>query len=468
MVSTGPTIPSEVGILARDYGCRVDQVPEGHVTGVDFEDLTRVTCAALSTIESPTVSFYRRGTFNRLYRLHFALTGRDVLARIPSPASRNLVSVTSTVATMLYAQHICIPVPHVIAWNDASTGTSGQVPYIITDLVQEAYDAWSSWRNEPSERKERIFETFARTQAAFLRPIELPLSSIGTVSGAAPTPAHFSLQPLTIRHKYALAPRRRPRTPLIRVHSLLLRDVWLELLDLHRSSCLEHTVSTSPDYEQVLLNWNIENLDPDDAILAPVTDFLAVVDDLRALVERTLDALNRRPAFLQPCLVRTDFAFRNVLLDPDTLETKACIDFDDVQVMPLVLAHIFPQDLLEFEEPYVSRDAPYFAQEGGFSQFPPDEYGPEDLCPEKTTDDEGAYERLASNKRIKYTAYRTSYLAALERADPRIAEEGWWELHKDARKVHELLVGGTHMWWLKREWLRMRRAVSDSVPASSM
>ncbi|KZV84194.1 hypothetical protein EXIGLDRAFT_842419 [Exidia glandulosa HHB12029] len=466
---------SEAEILAQSFGCSVDEISPDSLTGVDIEALAGSACAALGLEEPVTVevTFYRRGTFNRLYRLHLASGGGgvDVLVRIPTSAFRQYASVASTVANMLFAQHVChIPVPRIIAWNDDISDQS-QVPYIITDLVQAA-EVWPVWLHEPLERKERIFESFARTQALFLRPLpsrEFPLSSIGSLALkqlrlGGTSASDYVLEPLTIRHPNAISTHRRPKEPLIRLHSALLRDAWFELLEWHSSRCLQHTHHDAhlPDsdnsnaQEEVIIDWNREPLpDPEDTIAAPTNDFLAVVDDLRSLVTRTLAAIEGSDS-MQPCLVRTDYAFRNVLLDPK-LDTKACVDFDDVQIMPLVLAHIIPQDLLEFEEWNISRDAPYFTQQGGFSEFPPDEYGPEDLCP----DDEGA---LASNERIRYTAYRTSYLAALELADPRIQGEGWWEVHRDARKVHELLVGGTHMWWVKREWLRMRR--EDSVPAS--
>ncbi|KZV90074.1 hypothetical protein EXIGLDRAFT_838096 [Exidia glandulosa HHB12029] len=472
---------SEAQILAQAFNCSVDEIRPDSLTGVDIEALARSACAALE-LEPVTVevTLYRRGTFNILYRLHFTGGGVDidVLARIPTSAFREHggASVASTVANMLFAQHVCnIPVPRIISWNQSE---SQQVPYIITELIkpEDAYEVWPAWLHEPLERQERIFESFARTQAVFLRPREFPLSSIGSLSlkrggtGGAST-KDYVLEPLTIRHPNALSTSRwsRPKEPFIRLHSVVLRDVWFELLEWHSSRCLQHTLDNlnAQGQEEVIIRWNRETLpDPEDIISAPTTDFLAVVDDLRSLVTRTLDALD--PSFLEPCLVRTDYAFRNALLGPHLDTTKACVDFDDVQICPLVLAHIIPQDLLECESYYIPRDHPFYTQEGGFSDFPLDEYGPEDLCPEKTEDED---ERLASNNRIKYTTYRSSYLAALEQADPRIQGEGWWEVHRDARKVHELLVAGTHMWWIKREWLRMRRgdsaAESGNVPATT-
>jgi hypothetical protein len=99
--------------------------------------------------------------------------------------------------------------------------------------------------------------------------------------------------------------------------------------------------------------------------------FIAISSQVRTLAGKALRALERHPSLAQSCLVNDDYAFRNILIDPDSYQVRAFIDWDDVNVMPFVIGVDFPEDIKSFSEEGLDQGSDYFCK-GDF--FPPDEY----------------------------------------------------------------------------------------------
>ncbi|KZW00356.1 hypothetical protein EXIGLDRAFT_830767 [Exidia glandulosa HHB12029] len=443
-------IQSETELIAATRSCSVTDVSPTALTGLDVNGLVRIAAAVLqvATADIPTGELLRTGGFNRIYRLQYPLSGHDIIVRIPLPQSRQFVSVSTTVASMLFAQtHLGIPIPRILAWNhDDLSDNEARLPYILMEFVTETFEAWSTWHKDSgSERHCRILAALAKTHALFLRPLKWKSLSIGELLLQPEANDSHALRP--IRSRVESADHTRLKVPVYTANSTDLPDVWLELWNYHLSQCLQYKSEETVD-----LHWNSISPHPQ---LVPRADFLEVADGLRTIFTAVLKALDLYPNLCQPCLARNDYAFRNVLLDPDTLDVKACIDFDDVQVMPFILSPIFPKDILTSDPISDTEMDKRFVADGGFVEFPLDEYGPPSVLYSDENGDiiDGVGE---SNQRIQDTAYRTAYFHALAEEDERFRTDEWWPLHKDARKVHTLLTGGVEDWWVKREWLRTR------------
>ena len=74
---------------------------------------------------------------------------------------------------------------------------------------------------------------------------------------------------------------------------------------------------------------------------------MSVANDLEWIIQ----TFEIPPALREPCLVPTDFAFRNVMYDPKTQEITGFLDFDDAAILPAVLIPHYPEDLVTDENP---------------------------------------------------------------------------------------------------------------------
>lgn len=51
------------------------------------------------------------------------------------------------------------------------------------------------------------------------------------------------------------------------------------------------------------------------------------------------------PRLLAPCLIMTDHAFRNILIDPEMLNIKPFLDWDEIFSLPFVLCTRYPEEI---------------------------------------------------------------------------------------------------------------------------
>ena len=76
--------------------------------------------------------------------------------------------------------------------------------------------------------------------------------------------------------------------------------------------------------------------------------------------------LKQYPLFVLPCLASYDYAYRNILLDPCIYRAKAFIDWDDLHVMPFIIALDFTEDIKFFGVDGLSLNSNYH-HEGRFA-----------------------------------------------------------------------------------------------------
>lgn len=233
-----------------------------------------------------------------------------------------------------------------------------------------------------------------------------------------------------------------------------LPALWSEMFTLRHNLVFPHGRS-HPDRDELWLGDADETPEDDPC---DVRSFTTVSSHVRKLVGRALADLCTKPEFSAPCLARSDYAFRNVLLDRASLRVKAFIDWDDVHISPFVLALDFPEDITYVHTEGLDPNAPWF-QDGGFGAIPPDEYG--DIAGPFDANGNSVYEDENGNsngleyrdERILNTMYREAYVRALQKYDSRVGLEGLWELRKRMVQAHVLLEKGACIWWSKRDWL---------------
>lgn len=166
-------------------------------------------------------------------------------------------------------------------------------------------------------------------------------------------------------------------------------------------------------------------------------------------MDRAFADLSTKPEFSASCLVRSDHAFRNALLDRTSLRVKAITDWDDVHVTPFSLALDLPEDITYVFTEGLDTNATWF-QDGGFGAIPPDEYG-DIVGPFDANGNSNGLEYR--DERILNTMYREAYIRALQKYDSRVGLGGLWELRKRMVQAHVLLEKGACIWWSKRDWL---------------
>lgn len=431
---------------------------EESIAGIDLGILKVAASQVLHTTEVPTLADGGDGGFNRLFILEFPMAGKKLLARVSQTHARTPCRIEQAVATMSLARHVRgIPTPQVYAWNASSENPVG-APYIIQEWIEDVVEPWKVFERSTHEQRAVILDDLARWHAAFLAPLPHHLSGVGDL-GFAPG----------VRHDADLSD---PRTYTIRpLHSRVFRNpeleelafkssttsfptLWGELLTLRHNLAFPHGRS-HPDRDELWLGAADETSED---YRCDVKSFTTVSSHVRQLVNRVLADLSTNPEFSAPCLVRSDYAFRNILLDPTTLRVKAFIDWDDVHVTPFVLALNFPEDITHFTEKGLDPDATWF-QEGCFGALPPDEYG--DVVGPFDADGNSLYEDENGNsngleyrdQRILNTMYREAYVHALQKYDSRVGLGDLWELRKRMVQARFLLEKGAYTWWSKRNWL---------------
>ncbi|KXN81379.1 hypothetical protein AN958_05118 [Leucoagaricus sp. SymC.cos] len=422
------TVLSEEEIIRRDVydaGC---QIPEEDLTGVNTAALAYAASHVLSLYEVPANAFENKGGYNTLFRLEFR-DGRKLIARVPLKGSTSHSSIESSVATLSFAHYVRnLPTPKVFAWNAGHDHAVG-VPFIIQEYVDNVIEPWQIWEYH----------------AALLAPLPHLLHGVGDLAFA---PGLSASSALSDPRSYVVRPLHTSLSRPFLASSTSLPDLW-EQLWAHQN---ELRMCDSGSY------INRETLDLDDDERCDVESFTTAAAQVRAFTNDAHHMLAEHLPYAQPSLVNYDYAFRNILIDPQTYRVRAFIDWGDVHVMPFVLGVDFPEDIKSFSMLGLAPDADYY-RDGAFPSFPPNEYGTIvgavdadgvltgiDQCGNSTGVDE-------RDERIRNTMFREQYVKVLKIQDPHVAQSDMWMVGRTALKAHLLLMGGGWMWWHKRQWL---------------
>ncbi|KAE9386819.1 hypothetical protein BT96DRAFT_891363 [Gymnopus androsaceus JB14] len=428
-------VPSEQEILLR-AGYKPDGITN-NITGINTSALACAASHALAVYETPTITLANRGGFNTLFLLEFPSNKQKVLARIPNTNARAINRTESSAATMTFALHVRhIPAPRVFAWNANDDNPVG-VRYIIQEYFDDVVEPWQGWGTSSEDRKSHILDELAKWHVAFLAPMPPPLQKFGDLGFAQglpndtilSDPNSYVVRPPTLRimHQPYLA------------SSTSLPLLWDDLWSHQKALCM---TNGGLDREALMLDDN----DSCDA-----ASFADVASQVLTFSRHALSVLAHNPTYAQPCLVNYDYAFRNILLDRDTCNVKAFIDWDDVHIMPFIVGVDYPDDINNAVVAGLATDDNYYL-EGPFRSFPPDERG--EILDPLDKDGNLIDAVLNRNERIEQTMYRDRFIRGLEISDQRIAQPEMWDVRRPVLKAHFLLRYGGHVWWKKRQWLR--------------
>ena len=350
---------------------------------------------------------------------------------------------------MCFARYVRnIPAPEVIAWNATHDHIIG-VPFIIQEYVDNVIEAWRGWESVTEDRRSCLFDDLARYHSALLTPLPYLLHGIGDLvfspdllnDSALSDPRSYTVRPLRMLLS-SMPPE------LFMASSVSLSDVWQQLWS-HQNE-LSFCDSGS------LVNRDKLFLDDDEE--CDITTFMTAASQVRTYAESALRVVEQHPQYAQSCLVNYDYAFRNILIDPKTYRVKALIDWDDIHVMPFIVAVNFPEEIKRFVTFGLARDDNYY-REGEFYDFPPNEHGTTigAVGPDRELTGRDQFGKSAGvderDERILNTTHRERYVEALQDLDPRLTQANMWEVRRVVLKTHILLKVGGAMWWDKQVWL---------------
>ncbi|KAF8964672.1 hypothetical protein BDZ97DRAFT_1660020 [Flammula alnicola] len=469
--------------------------------GINSRALVYAAMHAFSSTVIPEITSAGGGSFNKVFSIKFP-DGFRVAARVPRPGRRDPGHIDSTVAMMTMARcYSGIPVPEVYAWNPDDDNAVG-APYMLLEWV-EGIEPWNQWYDlSPTDRTEFLDE-LAAYHAKFAKP--LPFQGIGSIYFAKlPAEAHISFDNASA---YRLGPI--SRGPASRTgggissrrqtNPTSLRDFWLELW--------QHEVDSIIETFGLTRSTVIATADgPSPSIHETVTlgTFLDVAQAMLSLIRRCPLPPQSQSELFELSFATTDYAFRNIKMDPETRKITTFLDWDDVYMMPFLLCSRYPDDICWFDG-----SGERWHKTGAFLFLPLDEEGEieEDSIPttveatakeinseavnddgsgsDGTADDsvaEGADDEEESlelepgesykfdpntlpehnpeeydrPRRIKDTRLRRQYEQILTAHDARFGIDGFWEMRKDPLKIQHLLMNGWVEWLVKEEWVKER------------
>ena len=377
----------------------------------------------------PSIRIFAHGGFNKVFLIIFP-AGVEVIARIPFPKDYSEIRMRSEIATMLFArQRLGLPAPRLFAWCLTADHPVG-APFILMERLPGVPLSENLWFNtlSPDNRK-LLLGRIAESHARLVR--SLPFTEVGNlfVSDMEKVQSHpdkalpdecFYVGPFVPSQKFS-NDRKDVPNPTSSFPTIL--DHW------KRASCLE--------FEAAHARWARKG-DPyivseDDAGMAlnnqPQTtaDFADAYRNLNAI----LGAYHTPPEFSSLCLWHNDFAFRNILIDPDTLTITGMLDWEDVSIVPLILAARCPDETEQTNIDY--RGWSFYPDE--WIQFQPREDDPQhgEECMDLTWD-------------------RWYYSAQLAQQDPRFCARIWRD-SEISLKLHEIVSKGWFFWLEKKQWL---------------
>ncbi|KAJ3509207.1 hypothetical protein NLJ89_g5341 [Agrocybe chaxingu] len=465
----------------------------------------------------PEIVHKGSGSFNSVFCITFPASTADgsrfrVAARIPKKIARAPGRIESIVAMTSIAHYIKgIPAPEVYAWYPESDNPVG-APYMLMEWV-DGIEPWEQWHRYTKAEKTWFMEQLVDYHVKFAEP--LLFTGMGSVYFAK-TDIGRDL-PLDEISSYRLGPL--SRGPTCTVHRGIftwpqttptsLRQFWVELWQ-HEIDYITSTHGTDG-------STTIATEDhPSQSIQEDITlgEFLKVADAVRVLIDQCeLPSPEEHADLYAPSVVTTDYAFRNIKINPETRQITSFIDWDDVYVMPFLLGSRYPEDICFYEG-----SGERWHKTGAFSFLPIDEEGdiPEeeevvdvkveevdqeveattnadesisdvehDIPPPSKTPSEATGDSVSETesedepfepfepadqplsmepdtedydfpRRVRDTRLRREYEELLTGRDARFGFEGFWKMREDPLKIQHLVTHGWTEWLSKAEWIQDR------------
>ena len=496
----GNSIPTEEQLTRAASRAKymTDDFYDKNPVGINASAVVYAAMHAFSTTNIPQIEYHGGGAFNEIFILQFSDYFK-IAARIPRPDARAPRRIEATVAMMTMARcYRGIPVPEVYAWHSDSDNPVG-APYMLLEWM-EGVGPWEQWDDLSPKDRRGLLDELAVHHANFAKP--LPFQGMGSIYFAE-VPTEGDVEGFDNLSAYYLGPlsrgptytRHRGISTWPQTTSVSLRDFWLELWQ-HEVDFITKSFGLDPS---VILATHDH---PSSSIQGTVTvgQFLDVAQAVLTLIQKCALPPHSQPQIYEPCFVTTDYAFRNMKMDPETRKITAFLDWDDTYVMPFLLCSRYPEDICWFD----GSGERWYAT-GPFLFLPIDEEGEveEDSSPEETvdgaaedngletvdddasvsdgasednvsdtTDSNGKASSRGSNndlhnyssedddrtRRIKDTRLRRLYEEMLTSHDSRFGMDRFWAEREEPLKIQHLLMCGWTEWLLKKEWVTARAA----------
>lgn len=503
LLLSAPQIPTEEQLN------RADHMDDDFYTtrvriGMDTRALVFAAMHAFSTTTVPELSYVGGGGFNEVFALRFPDTGFKIVARFPRKTQHASGRMESVVAVMTMARcHASIPAPEVYAWQSDENNLVG-APYMLLEWV-EGVEPWEQWYNLSAKDRTAFLDELALQHAKFAKP--LPFEGLGSLFFAefpAESDVEVSLEdPSTYRigpfcpgeacthHRGLLSwPQTIPRS---------LPEFWMNLWQ-HEADEMTKTLGSARDAVIATSEY------PSPLVQETITvgQFLDVAEAIRILIRDCASSLppTSQSDLYQLSFTNTDYAFRNIKMDPQTRKITSFIDWDDIYVMPFLLCSRYPEDIC-----YIDGSGERWHKTGGFMFLPLDEEGDieEDIEPETAEEEtpEESDEEVDENegddndspsgdensedgeedeenmdepptvdddipehnpedydrpRRIKDTRLRRQYEQLLTVHDSRFGTDRFWEMRAEPLKLQHLLTHGWVEWMAKEDWVKARAA----------
>lgn len=510
-------IPTEEQLCPCPDWASEDQVfyHTNYISGLNTRALVYAAMHALSTTTIPEIAHECYGGCNSIFSIRFP-DGFRVAARIPKRRALGSARIASTVAMMTMARfYRGIPVPEVYAWHPEVDNPVG-APYILMEWVG-GIEPWRKWFTLPHKERTQLMEDLAAHHANFAKP--LPFRGIGNLYFAEPSSERNEADP---PFNDALTYRLGPTTPGpacsheragIRTWPQTtpesLRDFWLErwqwevdwITATFGSDRATFIDTESPPHH----NYSLESF--------TIGELLDVAQALLTLIQSCTLPPSQAQLY-EPCFAATDYAFRNITMDPETHKIITFLDWDDVYVTPFLLCSRYPEDMChsfgsgeqwsklgyfefvpvdeegEIEEDFIIDDMVVVSTE----ETPTKEVLEENLAAvvsgngtdsdealgdgvkeststdsEETQDLDGSQSHQGNDelsdpgsgdydgpRRLKDTLLRRQYEQLLITHDARFGIDGFWEMRKDPLKIQDLVMKGWVHWMYKDKWLKER------------
>ena len=248
--------------------------------------------------------------------------------------------------------------------------------------------------------------------------------------------------------------------------SSALQDMWEEAYAAKLKAMKERWEPSTPGQDEIRIRdpeWTV-GVQLRTSSISTWGEAMSVANDLGRIIKR----LEIPPALREPCLVPTDFAFRNVMYDPKTQEITGFLDFDDAAILPAVLIPHYPEDLVTDENPSMM-------DEGGLNLM---NRLIRDLSPLKDIP-RGYYRELSNSRERQTRFYRQlpimeSIVNGMEEVQYQLMFSEFlrlWDFPQhhnsdedgplstpspccvDAQKIHRLVQGSFLTWGRNRRWI---------------
>jgi hypothetical protein len=395
--------------------------------------------------------------------------------------------------------HLRLPVPEIFAWHPSSDNAVG-APYVFLEFV-DGIEPWQRWFTLTFKSQLTMLDELAKYHATFARP--LLFKGMGSIFFATDLPDSANLADIStyrlgrMSHGHPFTPNREvSESSLPPIHTSTLREFWQRQWQ-HE---YDHITQTHGVGREIVI--------ADDREGQTVGAFLDVAEHLKTLIWNS--SLPNQLELYEPCLAMTDYAFRNIKIDPETSRVISFLDWDDVYVFPFLLCSRFPEDICFFdgsgepwhktgafsfapldEEPHDLDDFNFEAPMDGPQSIeqqddPSAEQSDDGSSEEPTRDDDPSSETESDQtcsegsttespevhppsfpdeidevesdrkRRIRDTLLRREYAQLLAQHDPRYGLEGFFTLRTEPMKIQYLVMNGWKSWLQKDEWLKER------------